>query len=235
MSTPIVSQNVCRNAPMLPPRGPNFTSRRLVDGGWLGWKSHSSWCQSKRSNFIPKPQPYTTGTRDHPAAHTADTAINPSAALQLIRAETPRGRPSGIPMLKQHFLRLTQAHPVEPPCQRHGDILPRTGRAARQAQRDAASLETGIHRRGRGELLPEKLKLLNHGLTFNGRALPRSKSAGKTKPGCASPSRASPDRSHTLPERRLQVLAMKRIRIGQVSMGKLPHGQWRYLMPQERF
>ena len=33
----------------------------------------------------------------------------------------------------------------------------------------------------------------------------------------------------------LQVLAMKRIRIGRVSMGKLPSGQWKYLLPQERF
>jgi 23S rRNA pseudouridine2604 synthase len=31
------------------------------------------------------------------------------------------------------------------------------------------------------------------------------------------------------------VLAMKRIRIGRVAMGKLPPGQWRYLMPQEKF
>ncbi|MFH1494624.1 MAG: RNA-binding protein, partial [Pseudomonadota bacterium] len=33
----------------------------------------------------------------------------------------------------------------------------------------------------------------------------------------------------------LEVLSMKRIRIGRVSMGKLPPGQWRYLMPHERF
>jgi 23S rRNA pseudouridine2604 synthase len=33
----------------------------------------------------------------------------------------------------------------------------------------------------------------------------------------------------------LQVLALKRLRIGRVSMAKLPPGQWRYLMPHERF
>jgi len=31
------------------------------------------------------------------------------------------------------------------------------------------------------------------------------------------------------------VLTMKRIRIGRVSMAKLPPGQWRYLAPHERF
>jgi 23S rRNA pseudouridine2604 synthase len=33
----------------------------------------------------------------------------------------------------------------------------------------------------------------------------------------------------------LKVVGMKRIRIGAVSMGKLPPGQWRYLAPGERF
>ena len=33
----------------------------------------------------------------------------------------------------------------------------------------------------------------------------------------------------------LQVLSLRRIRIGGVSMGKLPGGQWRYLGPGERF
>lgn len=33
----------------------------------------------------------------------------------------------------------------------------------------------------------------------------------------------------------LQVLAMKRIRLGGVAMGKLPPGQWRYLREGERF
>lgn len=33
----------------------------------------------------------------------------------------------------------------------------------------------------------------------------------------------------------LQVLAMKRLRIGRVALAQLPPGQWRYLQPQERF
>lgn len=33
----------------------------------------------------------------------------------------------------------------------------------------------------------------------------------------------------------LQVLAMKRIRIGRMSMAKLQPGLWRYLMAHERF
>ena len=33
----------------------------------------------------------------------------------------------------------------------------------------------------------------------------------------------------------LQVVAMRRLRIGRVSMGKLPVSEWRYLNPYERF
>ena len=33
----------------------------------------------------------------------------------------------------------------------------------------------------------------------------------------------------------LQVLGLKRVRIGSVVLGKLPPGQWRYLRPDERF
>ena len=33
----------------------------------------------------------------------------------------------------------------------------------------------------------------------------------------------------------LEVLGLKRVRIGSVALGKLPPGQWRYLRPDERF
>ncbi len=33
----------------------------------------------------------------------------------------------------------------------------------------------------------------------------------------------------------LKVVGLKRIRIGQVVLGNLPVGQWRYLAAQERF
>jgi 23S rRNA pseudouridine2604 synthase len=33
----------------------------------------------------------------------------------------------------------------------------------------------------------------------------------------------------------LEILAIKRIRIGRLPLAGLPEGQWRYLMPYERF
>lgn len=33
----------------------------------------------------------------------------------------------------------------------------------------------------------------------------------------------------------LKVLALKRVRIGRITLGALPPGQWRYLAPWEKF
>jgi 23S rRNA pseudouridine2604 synthase len=171
----------------------------------------------------------------------ADTGVNAgmdvSAALQLIRAETRAADdPSGIPMLKQHFLRLTQHIPLE----RNASgmvIFTQDWRAARKLSDDAASLEQEYIVEVAGELPPEGLKLLNHGLTFNGRALPPIKVSwqNETRLRFALKGVQPGQIAHMCQSVGLQVLAMKRIRIGRVSMGKLTPGQWRYLMPQERF
>ena len=167
----------------------------------------------------------------------ADTAINPSAALQLIRAETRAADdPSGIHMLKQHFLRLTQHIPLERNAS--GMVLfTQDWRAARKLGEDASSLEQEYIVEVAGELTPDGLKLLNHGLTFNGRALPPIKVSwqNETRLRFALKGVHPGQIAHMCQRVGLQVLAMKRIRIGRVSMGKLPSGQWKYLLPQERF
>jgi len=167
----------------------------------------------------------------------ADTGVNPSAALQLIRAETRVANdPSGIRILKQHFLRLTQHIPLE----RHAAgmaIFTQDWRAARKLSDDAATLEQEYIVEVAGGLPPEGLKLLRHGLAYNGRALPPTKVSwqNETRLRFALKGVQPGQIAHMCKSVGLEVLAMKRIRIGRVSMGKLPPGQWGYLMPQERF
>lgn len=167
----------------------------------------------------------------------ADTGINPGSALQLIRSETRAADDhTGIRMLKQHFLRLTPHIPLE----RNACgmvIYTQDWRAARKLSEDAATLEQEYIVEVAGQLSPAGLKLLNHGLTFNGRALPPSKVSwqNETRLRFALKDVQPGQIAHMCQSAALQVLAMKRIRIGTVSMGKLPPGQWRYLMPQERF
>ncbi len=167
----------------------------------------------------------------------AGTGNNPSAALQLIRAETRApDDPSGIYMLKQHFLRLVQHIPLE--LNASGMLIfTQDWRAARKLSDDAASLEQEYIVEVAGELPPDGLKLLNHGLTYNGRALAPIKVSwqNETRLRFALKGVQPGQIAHMCQSVGLQVLAMKRIRIGRVAMGKLPPGQWRYLLPQERF
>ena len=167
----------------------------------------------------------------------ADTGVNPSAALQLIRAETRVANdPSGIRILKQHFLRLTQHIPLERNASGMA-IFTQDWRAARKLSDDAATLEQEYIVEVAGELPPEGLKLLRHGLAYNGRALPPGKVSwqNETRLRFALKGAQPGQLAHMCKSVGLEVLAMKRIRIGRVSMGKLPPGQWGYLLPQERF
>lgn len=167
----------------------------------------------------------------------ADTAINPSAVLQLIRAETRVANdPSGIHMLKQHLLRLTQHIPLE----RNASgmvIFTQDWRTARKLSDEASTLEQEYTVEVAGELPPEKLKLLKHGLTYQGCALPPGKVSwqSETRLRFALKGVQPGQIAHMCQSVGLQVLAMKRIRIGRVSMGKLPSGLWSYLMPHENF
>jgi len=167
----------------------------------------------------------------------ADTGVNPSAALQLIRAETRVANdPSGIRILKQHFLRLTQHIPLERNASGMA-IFTQDWRAARKLSDDAATLEQEYIVEVAGELAPGGLKLLGHGLAYNGRALPPGKVSwqNETRLRFALKGVQPGQLAHMCKSVGLEVLAMKRIRIGRVSMGKLPPGQWGYLLPQERF
>ena len=163
--------------------------------------------------------------------------MDANAAQQLICADTRAADdPSGIHLLKQHFIRLTQGIPLE----RNASgllVFTQDWHVARKLKDDAATLEQEYVVEVAGELPPDGLKLLSHGLSFNGRALPPVKVSWQNETRLRFALKGvQPDQiAHMCKSVGLQVLAMKRLRIGRVSMAKLPPGQWRYLMPHERF
>jgi len=163
--------------------------------------------------------------------------MDANAAQQLICADTRAvDDPSGIHLLKQHFVRLTQGIPLE----RNASgllVFTQDWHVARKLKDDAATLEQEYVVEVAGELPADGLRLLNHGLSFNGRALPPVKVSwqNETRLRFALKGVQPGQIAHACKSVGLQVLAMKRLRIGRVSMAKLPPGQWRYLMPHERF
>jgi 23S rRNA pseudouridine2604 synthase len=166
-----------------------------------------------------------------------DADLSAESIKQLICVDTrATDDRSGIQVLKQHFLRLTQCTPLE----LHAGgltVFTQEFRVMRKLTDEAATIEQEYVVQVAGELAEDGLKLLNHGLSYNGKPLPPVKVSWQNethlrfalkgvKPGQVA---------HMCKAVGLQVLAMKRLRIGRVSMSKLPVGQWRYLMPYEKF
>ncbi|MBI3902279.1 MAG: rRNA pseudouridine synthase [Nitrosomonadales bacterium] len=156
---------------------------------------------------------------------------------QLIRAETRAADDhSGMVMLKQHLLRLTQCLPLE---QNAGGlaVFTQDGRVTRKLTEEAATIEQEYVVEVAGELLPDGLKLLNHGAGFNGRAAPAAKVSwqNETRLRFALKGIQPGQIAHMCQSVGLHVLSMKRLRIGRMAMAKLPPGCWRYVLPYERF
>jgi len=157
-------------------------------------------------------------------------------AVQISAENRSADDTSGIYLLKQHLHRLTQCLPLE---RNAGglQVFTQNFRVARKLTDEAATIEQEYIVEVEGELSAEGLKLLNHGLKFNGRMLPPIKVSwqNETRLRFALKGVIAGSVAHMCQAVGLKVIAMKRIRIGCVAMAKLPVGQWRYLMPHEKF
>ncbi|MDP1558278.1 MAG: rRNA pseudouridine synthase [Nitrosomonas sp.] len=163
--------------------------------------------------------------------------MSADTAQQLICADTRAADDhSGIPLLQQHFFRLTPCIPLE---RNAGGlrVLTQDWRIIRKLTEDAATIEQEYVVEVAGGLSAEGLKLLNHGIKFNGRELAPTKVSwqNETRLRFALKGVTPGQIAHMCLKVELALLSMKRIRIGRVAMAKLPPGQWRYLMPHERF
>lgn len=146
------------------------------------------------------------------------------------------GDASGVRLLKRHFVRLTPLVPLE--AEASGLIvLTQDGRVWRRLTEDAAQIEQEYVVEVAGEIAPYGLRRLNHGLRYQGRELPPCKVSWQNeirlrfalkdvRPGQIQDMCAQVG---------LKVVAMRRLRIGKVSLAKMPPGEWRYLPVGERF
>ena len=162
---------------------------------------------------------------------------DPNTALRLITpASLIADDRSGIRFLKRHLANLTLTDTLETMA---GGLLVYTQdwRIARKLVDDRATIEHEYIVEVKGDLIPDGLKLLNHGLTFNGKPLPPIKVSWQNETrlrfALKGPQRGQV--AHMCEKVGLAVVAMKRIRIGRVPLASLPPGQWRYLLGYERF
>jgi 23S rRNA pseudouridine2604 synthase len=135
-----------------------------------------------------------------------------------------------------HLRGLAQAGRLET---EEGGMLAFTqeGSVARRLSGGDSRLEKEYHVRVEGELAADGLDLLRHGLALDNVKLPRAQVSWLSDQQMRF---VLPDGKKGQIQRMcelvgLQVTDIKRVRIGSVSLGKLPPGQWRYLRADERF
>lgn len=116
-------------------------------------------------------------------------------------------------------------------------VLTQEGRIARLLIGDDSTVEKEYLVRVEGRLVQDGLRLLNHGLSLDGKPLKPAKVSWQNEDQLRFVLREGKKRQI----RRmcelvgLNVVGLKRIRIGQVKLGALPVGQWRFLGEHEKF
>lgn len=174
-------------------------------------------------------------------AELEDASKKVKPAQQLLSAAThAKDDISGTRLLKRHFAGLTAA--VELETGASGLLVfTQDWRVLRKLEEDAGVIEQELIVEVAGEVAPAVLDRLNHGLASDGRPLPPVKVSLNSSSDTATKLRFAIKGSHPgliayLCERTgMQILSMKRIRVGRVSLAQLPVGQWRYLHAHERF
>jgi 23S rRNA pseudouridine2604 synthase len=171
-----------------------------------------------------------------------DAIDGPSPAAALVTPEThwPHD-PSGIRVLQRHFLRLTPLVPMDPGASGLM-VLTQDGRVWRRLTEDADEIEHEYLVEVRGDIVEYGLGWLKHGLSYNGVPLPRCNVSWQNETRLRfAGKRIRPGQLPWMCEQvGLQVMSIRRLRIGKVPIGKgpegaMPPGQWRYLPVGEKF
>lgn len=193
--------------------------------------------------LLHKPPGYEAalGAGDGPHASSGSRSRGAPPAAQLLDAASHAADDaSGIRLLRKHMTGLTALAPL--PTEASGlAVFTQDWRVARKLTEDIELVEQELMAEVQGSVTPDQLRRLSHGLSFNGRALP------PVKVSISSGNEAQTRLRFALKGIRpgqvpfmcdsvgLRLLALKRIRIGRVAMAALAQGQWRYLLPHERF
>ncbi|KIF82589.1 pseudouridine synthase [Noviherbaspirillum autotrophicum] len=120
-------------------------------------------------------------------------------------------------------------------------VLTQDGRIAKQLIGEDTAIEkeylVRVQYTKPGRLPEADLKLLNHGLSLDGKKLLPAKVRWQNDDQLSFILREGKKRQirRMCEAVGLKVLGLKRVRIGRVTLGNLPPGQWRYLGSDEKF
>ncbi|HMW72782.1 MAG TPA: RNA pseudouridine synthase [Cellvibrionaceae bacterium] len=133
-------------------------------------------------------------------------------------------------LLKRHLFQIKPCLPLLPGVAGM-QILSQHWGLQRKFAEDGARMEQEFIVEVNGALPAEKLALLNSGLSFLGKKLPPAKVSWQSETRLRfALKNPQPGQIQSVCEQvGLEVITIKRIRIGTTSMGKMPLGQWRFL------
>jgi 23S rRNA pseudouridine2604 synthase len=120
-------------------------------------------------------------------------------------------------------------------------VLTQDGRIAKQLIGQDTAVEkeylVRVQYTKAGRLPDTELQRLNHGLSLDGKKLLPAKVRWQNEDQLSFVLREGKKRQirRMCEAVGLKVLGLKRVRIGRVTLGDLPVGQWRYLRPDEQF
>ncbi len=191
--------------------------------------------------LLHKPADWVDGTEESLAKlnRAARRAHFDDARTLLVAANHMAQDPSGIRPLQRHFKALTAAVPLENAAS--GLIVfTQDWRIARKLSEEMGSMEHEVMVDVAGEVSAQALHLLNRTLDAD-ETLPQAKVSINSSTPERSKLRFAIKGAHRgliayLCERaKLEILDMRRIRLGRVALSELPEGKWRYLAPGEKF
>lgn len=215
-------------------------AQQYIEGGWV----------SVDGEIVEEPQTLVTTQTVELAADARLEPIEPATMLlhkpaglefkDIAGLVAPSARAPGdlseVRLLKRHFHRLTPLVPLD----REASglvVLTQDGRVWRRLTEDYAQLEQEFVVEVSGDLLPYGMQKLAHGLSYQGRALRPCKVSwqNETRLRFAIKDVQPGQLRDMCRQVGFEVVSIRRLRIGRISLSKMPVGEWRYLPVGERF
>lgn len=156
-------------------------------------------------------------------------------AASLLRPDTQwEGDNSGIRHVKTHATGLQEMLPL--PADASGLVVfSQDEGVVRKLTEDAAFIEQELVAEVTGTAAPDALARMGRAIVPEGKPPARVSWQSEHRLRVAAKGIALERVAHACEQAGLQLVALRRIRIGRVPMAALPPGQWRYLPPGERF
>ncbi len=170
-----------------------------------------------------------------PAGYSVTTGASPLIDLITPQNQAPDDR-SGRRLVKVDLRGLTLAMPLAADASGLIVLTQEYG-VERKLVQDAPRIEQEYVVEVAGEISPDGLKLLNHGLSWRGTPLPPAKVSWQNETHLRFALKNPPEGliKDMCQQVGLTMKGMKRIRIGRLPMAGLAPGHWRYLLGYERF